>query len=57
MFGIHDTLVTGTFELFSTYYPNAIRFRETIWMTASSCIRSMPVIERIDDKQENRAKR
>lgn len=58
MFGIHDTLVTGTFELFSTYYPNAIRFNGEHYLDDSVFLHSvMPVIERIDDKQENRAKK
>ena len=58
MFGIHDTLVTGTFDEFSRYYPNAIRFDGAHYMDDSVFLHSiLPIIERIDDRQEGRNKR
>ncbi len=57
LFGIHDTLVTGTFETFTKYYPNAIRFNGEHYLDDSVFLHSvLPVIERIDDRQENRHK-
>ncbi len=57
LFGIHDTLVTGTFEVFSHYYPNAIRFNGEHYLDDSVFLHSvLPVIERIDDRQENKHK-
>ena len=57
MFGVHDELVTGTFELFSKHYPNAIHFEGTHYMDDSVFLKSvLPVIERIDDIQEKRSK-
>ena len=57
MFGVHDELVTGTFELFSKHYPNAIHFEGTHYMDDSVFLKSvLPVIERIDDIQEKRIK-
>ncbi len=57
MFGVNDTLVTGTFGLFSSYYPNAIHFDGAHYLDDSvflHCV--LPVIERIDDRQEGRSK-
>lgn len=57
MFGIHDTLVTGTFELFSRHYPNAIRFDGSHYLDDSVFLHSvLPIIGRIDDMQEKRSK-
>ena len=57
MFGVNDTLVTGTFDLFSSYYPNAIRFDGAHYLDDSVFLHSvLPVIERIDDRQEKRVK-
>lgn len=57
MFGVNDTLVTGTFELFSKYYPYAIHFDGAHYLDDSVFLHSvLPVIERIDDRQEKRHK-
>ncbi len=57
LFGTHDELVTGTFELFSRHYPNAIHFDGSHYLDDSVFLHSvLPVIERIDDIQEKRSK-
>lgn len=57
MFGTEDTLVTGTFELFSKHYPYAIHFAGGHYLDDSVFLHSvLPVIERIDDIQEKRMK-
>lgn len=56
MFGIHDTMV-DTFPEFSRYYPNAIRFDGEHFLDDGVFLHSvLPMIERIDDIQENRNK-
>lgn len=57
MFGTHDNFVTGTFDVFRKYYVNAIHFEGEHYMDDSVLLHSvLPVIERIDDKQEKRSK-
>lgn len=57
LFGVHDTLVTGTFEKFSAHYPNAIHFDGAHYLDDSVFLHSvLPIIERIDDAQEKRSK-
>ena len=49
--------VTGTFDVFRKYYANAIHFEGEHYMDDSVLLHSvLPVIERIDDKQEKRSK-
>ena len=55
MFGTQDNFVTGTFDVFRKYYANAIHFEGEHYMDDSVLLHSvLPVIERIDDKQEKR---
>lgn len=57
LFGIHDTLVTGTFDEFASHYPNAIKFNGAHYMDDSVFMRCvLPVIERVDDAQEKHRK-
>ena len=58
LFGTHDTLVPGGFELFSRHYTNAIRFNGEHNMNDSAILHSvLPVIQRIDDLQEGRSRK
>ena len=57
LFGIHDNLV-HTFDLFEEHYPQAIRFDGEHYMNDSTVLHSvMPLIQRIDDIQEGRARK
>lgn len=57
LFGTRDTLV-DTFGLFSSHYSRALRFDGEHYMNDHVILRSvMPVIRRIDDAQEGKARR
>ena len=56
LFGIHDTMV-DTFGLFSSHYPNAIRFDGEHYLNDAAILHSvLPVLQWIDDRQEKRQK-
>ena len=57
LFGVRDTLVTGTFDEFRKYYPNAIHFDGEHYLDDSVFLHSvLPIIERVYDIQEKRSK-
>lgn len=56
LFGIHDTMV-DTFGLFSSHYPNIIRFDGEHYLNDAAILHSvLPVLQWIDDRQEKRQK-
>ena len=56
MFGTRDNMV-DTYDEFASHYPNAIRFDGGHYLDDSVFLHSvLPVIERIDDIQNNRRK-
>ena len=56
LFGIHDNLV-HTFDLFSSHYPQAIRFDGEHHLNDSAILHAvLPVLRWIDDRQEGRSR-
>jgi hypothetical protein len=56
LFGRNDEMV-NTYDIFASHYPNAIRFNGGHYLNDEVLLHSvLPVIQWIDDKQENRKK-
>lgn len=54
LYGIHDELV-HTFDLFTEYYPQAIRFNGAHFLNDHALVHCvLPVVQWIDDRQEGR---